>query len=116
MKIGRLGVHIGARRWCESEKVSRTTSSFDHGVMKGQSEGAKCGDYVLAERWGEINPRVELDMSGGRAINEKRTVVGVTTTRGSFRRKWQMRRRNVELREVYEVGREVRGEGAGSLK
>ena len=34
-------------------------------------EGAKRGDYVLAERWGEINPRVELDMIGGRAIDEK---------------------------------------------
>ena len=44
--------------------MSGTTSSFDHGVMKGLSEGAKCGDYVRAERWGEINPRVEFDMSG----------------------------------------------------
>ena len=82
---------MGARRWCESEKVSGTTSSFDHGVMKGLSEGAKCGDYVRAERWGEINPRVELDMSGGRAIDEKRTVVGVTTARGTFQRRWQRR-------------------------
>ena len=32
--------------------------------MKGLSEGAKCGDYVLEERWGENNPRVECDMSG----------------------------------------------------
>ena len=39
-------------QWCESEKVSGTTSFFDHGVMKGLSEGAKCGDYVLAERFG----------------------------------------------------------------
>ena len=38
----------GARRWCESEKVSGTTSSFDHGVMKGLSEGSKCGDYGQA--------------------------------------------------------------------
>ena len=87
MKIVRLGCFFGARRWCESEKVSGTTSSCDHGVMKGLSEGAKCGDYVLGERWGEINPRVELDISGGRAIDEKRTVVGVTTTRGQFRRR-----------------------------
>ena len=51
-------------QWCESEKVTGITSSFDHGFMKGLREGAKCGDYVLAERWGEINPRVEFDMSG----------------------------------------------------
>ena len=42
----------GARRWCESEKVSGTTSSFDHGVMKGLREGDKRGDYVQGERWG----------------------------------------------------------------
>ena len=71
--------------------MTGTTSSFDHGVMKGLSERAKCGDYVLAERWGETNPRVELDMSGGRAIDEKRTVVGVTTTRGTVQRRWQRR-------------------------
>ena len=32
--------------------------------MKGLSEGAKCGDYVQAERRDENNPRVEFDMSG----------------------------------------------------
>ena len=47
-KIGRLGCIFGARRWCESEKVTGTTSSFDHGVMKGLSEGAKCGDHELS--------------------------------------------------------------------
>ena len=83
----RLGCIFGVRIWCESEKVSGTTSSCDHGVMKGLSEWAKCGDYVLGERWGEINPRVELGMSGGRAIDEKRTVVGVTITRGLFQRR-----------------------------
>ena len=49
-KIGRLVCIFGARRWCESEKVSVTTSAFEHGVMNGLSEGAKCGDYGRAER------------------------------------------------------------------
>ena len=44
--------------------MTGTTSSFDHGVVKGLSEGAKCGDYVQAERRDENNPRVEFDMSG----------------------------------------------------
>ena len=44
--------------------MSGTTSSFDHGVMKGLSEGAKCGDYGRAERSDENNARVEFDMSG----------------------------------------------------
>ena len=59
VKIWRLGCILGARRWCESEKVSGTTSSFDHGVMKGLREWDKCGDYVQAERrggyeWGRL--------------------------------------------------------------
>ena len=58
MKIGRLGVHIGCEKMVLVRKV----------LLAMGYEGAKCGDYVLAERWGEIKPRGEFDMSGGRAI------------------------------------------------
>ena len=72
-----VGMHIWREKMVRERKSDRNNSSFDHGVMKGLSEGAKCGDYVQAERWGG-------DQRG-------RTVVGVTTTRGSFRRRWRRR-------------------------
>ena len=49
-------------------------------------EGAKRGDYVLAEKGGKINPRVEFDMSGGRALEAEGQWWGVINTRSLCQR------------------------------
>ena len=38
-------------------------------LLAASYEGAMRGEYVLAERWGKINPRFDFDMSGGRAVD-----------------------------------------------
>ena len=61
----RLGVHIGREKMVLARKKWQELRFF----WAVGYEGAKRGAYVLAERWGKINPQVEFDMSGGRALD-----------------------------------------------
>ena len=57
-------------------------------------------DYGLAERWGKINPRVEFDLSGGRAVDAEGQWCGVITMMSLFQRRVPVEMAEVVVRRV----------------